>query len=238
MKILIIDDNRAITQSVELALAKQGIICDTSDLGEDGIQIMKLNQNEYDLIILDIMLPDISGLELLKTIRMSKKYIPILILSGLSSSEDKIRGLGFGADDYLSKPFNIDELVARVKAIIRRSKGYPDSIVTVADLKVNFDAHVSEMKGKSLHLTTKEQGILELLATKKDQTVTKEQFLSNLYNGLDEPELKIIDVFICKLRKKLFEASGGLNYIETVWGRGYSLKNPDDIADNQTKVAE
>ena len=236
MRVLIIEDNHSTARTIELALAKQGIICDISDLGEDGFEISKLYQ--YNLIILDLMLPDTSGLEILKKIRNSKGHVPVLILSGLGSSEDKIRGLGIGADDYLSKPFNIEELVARVKAIIRRSEGHSDSIVLIADLKVNFDAHTVELHNKPLHLTTKEQAILELLAIKKGQTVTKDQFLTHLYNGLDEPELKIIDVFVCKLRKKLYEASYGANYIETIWGRGYALKHPDELPDSQKQIAE
>lgn len=236
MRVLIIEDNHSTAQTIELALAKQGIICDISDLGEDGFEISKLY--DYDLVILDVMLPDTSGLDILKKMRATKKQVPVLILSGLGTSEDKIKGLGIGADDYLSKPFNTEELIARVKAIIRRSKGHSESVVEIGDIKVNVDAHTTTLDGKPLHLTTKEQSIIELLALRKGQAVSKDQFLTHLYNGLDEPELKIIDVFVCKLRKKIFEASGGVNYIETIWGRGYSLKHPDDIPDNQKKLAE
>lgn len=236
MRVLIIEDNHSTAQTIELSLAKQGIICDISDLGEDGFEISKLY--DYDLIILDVMLPDTSGLDVLKKMRATKKQVPVLILSGLSTSEDKIKGLGIGADDYLSKPFNTDELIARVKAIIRRSKGHSESIIEVGDLKVNVDSHTTTLEDKPIHLTTKEQSILELLALRRGQSVSKDQFLTHLYNGLDEPELKIIDVFVCKLRKKIFEASGGVNYIETIWGRGYALKHPDEIPDNQKKLAE
>lgn len=236
MRVLIIEDNHSTAQTIELALAKQGIICDISDLGEDGFEISKLY--DYDLVILDVMLPDTSGLDILKKMRATKKQVPVLILSGLGTSEDKIKGLGIGADDYLSKPFNTEELIARVKAIIRRSKGHSESVIEVGDLKINVDAHTTILEDKPLHLTTKEQSIIELLALRKGQAVSKDQFLTHLYNGLDEPELKIIDVFVCKLRKKIFEASGGINYIETIWGRGYSLKHPDDIPDNQKKLAE
>lgn len=236
MRVLIIEDNHSTAQTIELSLAKQGIICDISDLGEDGFEISKLY--DYDLIILDVMLPDTSGLDVLKKMRATKKQVPVLILSGLSTSEDKIKGLGIGADDYLSKPFNTDELIARVKAIIRRSKGHSESVIEVGDLKVNVDSHTTTLEDKPIHLTTKEQSILELLALRRGQSVSKDQFLTHLYNGLDEPELKIIDVFVCKLRKKIFEASGGVNYIETIWGRGYALKHPDEIPDNQKKLAE
>jgi two-component system cell cycle response regulator CtrA len=184
------------------------------------------------------MLPDINGYEVLKRIREIKTEVPILILSGLSDSEQKIKGLGFGADDYLTKPFHVGELVARVKAVIRRSKGHPDSVIGVHDLKVNLDTHTATMRTKALHLTSKEQSILELMALKRGQVITKEQFLTHLYNGIDEPEPKIIDVFVCKMRKKLYEASEGINYVETVWGRGYALKHPDELPENQKRLAE
>lgn len=236
MRVLIIEDNDSTAQTIELALAKEGIISDRSGLGEDGLEVSKLYR--YDLIILDLMLPDISGYVVLKRIRDAKRNIPILILSGLGASEEKVKGLGFGADDYLTKPFNMGELVARVKAIIRRSQGHPDSVIEVNDLVVNLDLHNTKIQGNPVHLTSKEQAILELLALRKGQIVTKEQFLTHLYNGLDEPELKIIDVFVCKMRKKIFEASAGINYVETIWGRGYSLKNPNEIPENQRKVVD
>jgi two-component system cell cycle response regulator CtrA len=172
---------------------------------------------------LDLTLPDISGYEVLRSLRASKIKTPILILSGMAGIEDKVKGLGFGADDYLTKPFHKDELVARIQAIVRRSKGHAQSVITTGDLAVNLDEKTAIIAGHRVHLTGKEYQILELLALRKGTTLTKEMFLNHLYGGMDEPELKIIDVFICKLRKKLANASGGKNYIETVWGRGYVL---------------
>jgi two-component system cell cycle response regulator CtrA len=163
----------------------------------------------------------------LRTLRLSKVKTPILILSGMAGIEDKVRGLGFGADDYMTKPFHKDELVARIHAIVRRSKGHAQSVITTGDLSVNLDTKTVEVGGQRVHLTGKEYQMLELLSLRKGTTLTKEMFLNHLYGGMDEPELKIIDVFICKLRKKLDAASGGVNYIETVWGRGYVLREPD-----------
>jgi two-component system, cell cycle response regulator CtrA len=234
MRVLIIEDNHSTAQTVELALAKEGIICDRSDLGEDGIEVSKIY--DYDLIILDIMLPDVNGYEVLKRMRKVKADVPILILSGLGDYEQKIKGLGFGADDYLTKPFHVGELIARVKTIIRRSRGHPNSIITIVDLQINLDTHTATVKNKALHLTTKEQLILELMALKKGQVITKEQFLTHLYNGIDEPEAKIIDVFVCKMRKKLCNASNGVNYVETIWGRGYALKHPNELPENQKQL--
>ena len=165
---------------------------------------------------------------MLRTLRLSKVKTPILILSGLAGIEDKVRGLGFGADDYMTKPFHKDELVARIHAIVRRSKGHAQSVITTGDLTVNLDTKTVEVNGQRVHLTGKEYQMLELLSLRKGTTLTKEMFLNHLYGGMDEPELKIIDVFICKLRKKLAAATGGQNYIETVWGRGYVLREPED----------
>ncbi len=209
-------------------LKSANYIVDLTDLGEDGLEIGKLY--DYDLIILDLMLPDIDGYEVLRRLRASKVETPILILSGLSELDNKIKGLGFGADDYLTKPFDKRELLARIQAIVRRSKGHAESIIRCGRLLVNLDSHMVEIDSKQVHLTGKEYGILELLALRKGSTLTKEQFLNHLYGGMDEPEQKIIDVFVCKLRKKLQDASGGSNYIETVWGRGYVLRDPDSEA--------
>jgi two-component system, cell cycle response regulator CtrA len=135
-----------------------------------------------------------------------------------------VRGLGFGADDYMTKPFHKDELVARIHAIVRRSKGLAESVINTGDLCVNLDAKTVKIGGAHVHLTPKEYQILELLSLRRGTTLTKEMFLNNLYGGMDEPVIKIIDVFMCKLRKKLANASNGKDYIETVWGRGYVMR--------------
>ena len=185
------------------------------------------------------MLPDIDGYEVLLRLRSAKVKIPILILSGLSGSEQKIKSLGFGADDYLTKPFNRGELIARIQAIVRRSKGHSESVIRFDKVCVNLDNRTVEVDAKTVHLTSKEYAILELLSMRKGTVLTKEMFLNHLYGGIDEPELKIIDVFICKLRKKLYDASGGRNYIETVWGRGYMLREfTDEIQDHHTQSHE
>ena len=224
MQVLLIEDDKAISLSIELMLRSEGFNVYTTDLGEEGAELGKLY--DYDIILLDLNLPDISGHEVLKNLRVSKISTPVLVLSGLAGIEDKVRSLGFGADDYLTKPFHKDELVARIHAIVRRSKGHAQSVIETGDLKVNLDAKSVEIGGQRVYLTTKEYQILELLALRRGSTLTKEMFLNHLYGGMDEPEMKIIDVFICKLRKKLLAASGGKNYIETVWGRGYVLRLP------------
>jgi two-component system cell cycle response regulator CtrA len=226
MRVLVVEDDSNTAQSIELMLKAEGYIVDTTNLGEDGLEIGKLY--DYDIIILDLMLPDIDGYEVLRRLRAARINTPILILSGLSELDSKIKGLGFGADDYLTKPFDRRELIARLQAIVRRSKGHSDSIIKTGRLTVNLDTRNVEVESQPLHLTGKEYGILELLSLRKGTTLTKEMFLNHLYVGMDEPELKIIDVFVCKLRKKLSTATGGDNYIETVWGRGYVLRDPED----------
>ena len=224
MRVLLVEDDSSVAKSIQLMLQSEGYIVDCTDLGEDGLEIGKLY--DYDIILLDLMLPDIDGYEVLRRLRGARVTTPILILSGLTELDHKIKGLGFGADDYLTKPFDKRELVARIQAIVRRSKGHSDSVIRTGRLTVNLDTRMVEIDGHPLHLTGKEYGILELLSLRKGTTLTKEMFLNHLYGGMDEPELKIIDVFVCKLRKKLANASSGENYIETVWGRGYVLRDP------------
>ncbi|MFZ5709373.1 MAG: response regulator transcription factor CtrA [Pseudomonadota bacterium] len=224
MRILLVEDDPTTSRSIELMLTHANLNVYCTDLGEEGIDLAKLY--DYDLILLDLNLPDMNGHDVLRQLRLAKVATPILILSGADDTDNKLRGFGFGADDYMTKPFHREELVARIHAIIRRSKGHAQSIIRTGKVAVNLDAKTVDVEGATVHLTGKEYQMLELLSLRKGTTLTKEMFLNHLYGGMDEPELKIIDVFICKLRKKLAEATGGDNYIETVWGRGYVLRDP------------
>jgi two-component system, cell cycle response regulator CtrA len=226
MRILLIEDDSATAQSIELMLKSESFNIYTTDLGEEGVDLGKVY--DYDIILLDLNLPDMSGFEVLRSLRVSKIKTPILILSGLAGIEDKVRGLGFGADDYMTKPFHKDELAARIHAIVGRSKGHAQSVIQTGDLVVNLDSKTVEVDGMRVHLTGKEYQMLELLALRRGMTLTKEMMLNHLYGGMDEPEIKIIDIFMCKLRKKLANASGGKNYVETMWGRGYVLRHPTE----------
>ncbi len=225
MRILLVEDDPTTARSIEMMLSNANLNVYSTDLGEEGIDLAKLY--DYDLILLDLNLPDVNGHEVLRRLRRSRVDTPILILSGSDDNENKIKGFGFGADDYLTKPFHRDELIARIHAIIRRSKGHAESVIRTGRLAVNLDTKTVEVDGLPVHLTGKEYQMLELLSLRKGTTLTKEMFLNHLYGGMDEPELKIIDVFICKLRKKLSQALDGENYIETVWGRGYVLRDPE-----------
>jgi two-component system, cell cycle response regulator CtrA len=226
MRVLLIEDDSCTARSIELMLTSESFNVYTTDLGEEGVDVGKLY--DYDVILLDLDLPDISGFEVLRSLRISKVKTPILILSGLAGIEDKVRGFGFGADDYMTKPFDRDELVARIHAIVRRSKGHGQSVIQTGDLVVNLNTKMVEVNGAPVYMTAKEYQILELFSLRKGTTLTKEMFLNHLYGGMDEPEQKIVDVFICKLRKKLASASNGKDYIETVWGRGYRLREQSE----------
>jgi two-component system, cell cycle response regulator CtrA len=226
MRVLLIEDDSATAQSIELMLKSESFNVYATDLGEEGVDLGKLY--DYDIILLDLNLPDMPGLDVLRSLRVSKVTTPILILSGLAGIKDKVSGLGYGADDYMTKPFHKDELVARIHAIVRRSKGHAQSVIQTGDLVVNLDAKTVQVSGAHVYLTLKEYQMLELLSLRKGTTLTKEMFLNHLYGGMDEPEIKIIDVFICKLRKKLASALDGKDYIETVRERGYVLREPSE----------
>jgi two-component system cell cycle response regulator CtrA len=226
MKVLFVEDDMGTAKMVQAFLCAENIICDISESGEEALQIGKVY--DYDVIILDLNLPDISGQELLHKFRNLSIKTPILILSGLQAVQEKVKTLGFGADDYMTKPFVSEELVVRLRALARRAEGHSSSIIRVGDIELNLDTQAIEVKGVPLELTGKEYQILEFLLVRKGATVTKNNFLNRLYNSMDEPEEKIIDVFMCKIRKKLQEILGpsGKEYIETIWGRGYVLREP------------
>jgi two-component system cell cycle response regulator CtrA len=221
MRALIVDDDPVAAKLIQAAIDGRFLV-EHTETGEDAVELAKLY--DFDIVILDLRLPDIDGGEVVRRLRASDVHVPVLILSGVADRHEKIRGLICGADDYLTKPFDKEELAARLQAIVRRSKGHAASVIRVGRMTVDLDAKRVEIDGKPLHVTGKEYGILELLSLRKGMTLTKETFLDHLYGGMDEPEQKIIDVFICKLRKKI-AALTGEQHIETVWGRGYTLRD-------------
>lgn len=224
MRVLLVEDDTIVARGVTLALKAAAMIVDTADTGEEALELGRLY--DYDIVVLDLMLPDMEGYEVVRRLRAARLETPVLILSGLTKPQAKVRGFGMGADDYITKPFDQQELIARIQAIVRRAKGFSQPTLSVGPLTLNLGSREVLVDGRSIHLTGKEYAVLELLTLRKGIVLTKEAFLNHLYGGMDEPEVKIIDVFICKLRKKLALA-GAAELIGTVWGRGYVLREPN-----------
>jgi two-component system cell cycle response regulator CtrA len=223
MHILLVEDNPVAAKSIELKLVAEGHNVFTTDLGEDAVELTSVY--DYDLVLLDLDLSDMDGLDVLRAVRMKKIRTPVIILTATGDVETKVRALGAGADDFITKPFHKAELAARINAVVRRSRGHSESIIRTGNIALNIDTRTAEVCGQPVHLTPSEYKVLELLSLRKNSVLTKEMCLNHLYNGLKEPEVKIIDVFICKLRKKLAAAAQGDNQIETVWGGGYMLRD-------------
>ena len=223
MKILVVEDESNIASRIKTTCADDGFSCEIAENGIEALEMMKFY--DYDAVVLDLMLPDIDGFEVLSRIRKIKNTTPVIVLSGLNAVDDKVKCLSMGADDYLTKPFSKVELLARIYAIVRRTSGHSSSNIEVGPISIDIKQRSVKIYGRELALTAKEYSILELLALKKGSVLPKEAFLNHIYGGLDEPELKIVDVFICKLRKKISDLTGGSSCIETVWGRGYVLRD-------------
>ncbi|MDR1034715.1 MAG: response regulator transcription factor [Holosporales bacterium] len=236
MRLLVVEDEISIAHRIESACSADGLLCHLVATGTEALEMLKFY--DYEAVVLDLVLPDINGFEIISRIRAIKNMTPIMILSGLSSIDDKVKCLTLGADDYLTKPFSKVELLARIYAIIRRTAGHSSSVIVIGPLEVDLKRRCVRVNGKEIALTGKEYSILELLALKKGSVLAKETFLNHIYGGMDEPEVKIIDVFICKLRKKIAELTGGLNFIETIWGRGYTLREIDDETANPHREVE
>jgi two-component system cell cycle response regulator CtrA len=223
MHILLVEDNEVAAKSIELKLVAEGHSVFTTDLGEEAIELAGVY--DYDLVLLDLSLADMDGMDVLKAVRREKLRTPVIVLTAAADVETKVKALTAGADDFISKPFHKAELVARINAVVRRSRGHAQSIIQTGDIAVNLDTRQATVAGALIHLTPSEYKVLELLSLRKNTVLTKEMCLNHLYNGLKEPEVKIIDVFICKLRRKLADAAGHGNQIETVWGGGYMLRD-------------
>ncbi len=227
MRVLLVEDDLTASRGISLMLRGHGAIVDETDTGEEALELVK--HYDYDIVVLDLLLPDMEGYEVVRRMRGARVETPVMILSGLTRPQAKVKGFGMGADDYITKPFDKSELVARIQAVIRRSKGYSQPLLRIGNLQLNLESRDVMVDDQSVHLTGKEYAILELLVLRKGMVLTKEAFLNHLYGGIDEPEMKIIDVFICKLRKKLAQAGAG-NLIGTVWGRGYMMRDPNSQA--------
>ena len=222
MRILLIEEDSLSSQSLTRTLQSSSVIVDQINSGEEALEMVR--HYDYDIVLLDLVLTDMDGYEVVRRMRSNRVDTPVLIISGLVRPQARIKAFGVGADDFITRPFDNAELVARMQAIVRRSKGHSQPTLRIGPLQLNLDSREVSVSGSPVHLTGKEYSILELLVMRKGMVLTKEVFLNHLYGGMDEPEMKIIDVFICKLRKKLAEA-GAPNVLGTVWGRGYRVRD-------------
>ena len=235
MRVLLAEDDSVTTRAITLILkADCAAVTDTVDTGEEALEMAR--HYDYDIVLLDLMLPDMDGLDALRRLRASALSTPVLVLTGLIRPQAKVQAFAAGADDVMTKPFDRAELIARIKALVRRSKGHSQPGLQVGPMLLDLDTNQVSVKGTTVHLTGKEYAILELLVMRRNMVLTKEIFLNHLYGGLDEPEMKIIDVFICKLRKKLATA-GAPSLIGTVWGRGYILRTPETVPERRDPAA-
>lgn len=222
MRILLVEDDAPVARSVRAILRVSGMMMDAAESGDEALDMARIY--DYDLILLDLGLPDMDGYSVLRRLRATRNAVPVLVLSAEARTQARVQAFNAGADDYLPKPFDSQELVARIQAVVRRNKGFAEPALTVGNVSLNLSTHQVHVGDQPVHLTGKEFAILELLMLRRGSTQTKEAFLNHLYGGMDEPDPKIIDVFVCKLRKKLADA-GADNLIGTVWGRGYILRD-------------
>jgi two-component system cell cycle response regulator CtrA len=221
-RLLLVEDDRLLSDALSRMLELAGFTVYVTAFGEDALDLARAYK--FDVVVLDLSLPDVSGGLVLAQLHQMRPDTPVIILSGEAGLESKIENFLEGADDYITKPFHRDELLVRIHAVLRRARASSPAEIELGPLTLDLVAHRASVNGVGVNLTGKEYACLEFLATRRGMTVTKEMFLAHLYGGRDEPEMKIIDVFICKLRRKLAEA-GAPPVIETVWGRGYTIAN-------------
>jgi DNA-binding response OmpR family regulator len=220
MRLLLIEDSARLRASLSQGLRQAGYAVDTAQDGHEGLWLA--TENAYDVIILDLMLPGIDGLTVLRSLRERGRSTHILILSAKDMVEDRVQGLSLGADDYLVKPFSFDELCARIQALLRRTYGAKNPVLHVGGLEINTGARRVSCEGREVKLTPREYGVLEVLALRSGNIVTRRELWEHLYEFEDETSSNVVDVLVCSLRKKLGE--GAEEILQTRRGRGYILE--------------
>ncbi len=233
MRILFVEYDQPTISSLASPFRANGIISDAAESADEALELAR--HYDYDLLLIAAVLPDMDGVELVRRLRYARIETPVLMLGGIARPEARVKAFSAGADDVIQKPFNCAELVARMQAITRRAKGFSGASLRVGSLVLKQDSREVTVSGREVKLTGKEYAILELLVLRKGAVLTKDAFLNHLYGGMDEPEAKIIDVFICKLRKKLSFAGAG-HLIGTVWGRGYMLRDSAQQEDGSDRL--
>lgn len=220
-RVLVLGDDPATAKTMVTVLRSAGGLCDIADLDLEGLALGRLY--DYDLVVLDLVKNRGENAAIVRRMRVRGARTPALVLAPL---DERLRALGMTAENCLPKPFTAHQLVTRMRDLLGSRHERNERVIRTGLLEVKLENGIAEVAGRRLHLTAKEYGLLELLSRRKGETLTKEFLLEHLYRGPESPELKIIDVFVCKLRKKLATATGGESYIKTDWGRGYALRDP------------
>jgi DNA-binding response OmpR family regulator len=223
MRVLVIEDYLPLLRSLEQGLREAGYAVDTASDGEVGLGLTEATA--YDALVVDIMLPKLDGLALVRRLRSRQDPTPVLVLTARDAVDDRVRGLDTGADDYLTKPFAFDELLARVRALIRRGYRAAASVIRVDDLEVDTAARSVSRRGVAIDLSAREYALLEYLATRSGQVVTRSEIRDHVYDFASDPTSNVIDVYIGYLRKKI-ERDGEAKLIHTRRGLGYVLGSP------------
>ncbi|MFA5354858.1 MAG: response regulator transcription factor [Thermodesulfovibrionales bacterium] len=224
MRILIVEDEIKLATILKRGLEEKGFSVDHAADGEEGL-FMAVTY-PYDVILLDILLPKMDGFTVLQKVREKDIQTPVIMLTAKGEVEDRIRGLNIGADDYIPKPFDFKELVARMQSVIRRSKGRPSPVITIGDLEVDVNAKTVRREGRDIRLSAKEFSILEYLALNANRVVSKSELMEHVYDGMAEHESNVIDVYITYLRRKI-DKEFAKQIIHTVRGMGYMLKGEE-----------
>lgn len=216
MRVLVVEDEVDLARSLRRALQEDGLAVDVAHDGESGLY--QAESIDYDAILLDLMLPRLDGWEVLKRLR-KKKSTPVLVLTARDAVVDKVKGLNTGADDYLTKPFELQELLARVRALVRRSAGKPSPILKLGDLEIDSAARLVKRDGKEVDLTPKEYALVELLVLHRGELVTRTMIYEHIYDDADDSLSNVVDVYVSNVRRKL-----GKDFVETRRGEGYIVR--------------
>jgi DNA-binding response OmpR family regulator len=227
MRVLIVEDHKPLVRALRRGLEEEGYAVDVAEDGEEADY--KACSTNYDAIVLDLMLPKKDGLTLLKDWREKGLKTAVLIVTGMDSTEDKIKGLDFGADDYLTKPFHLEELLARLRALVRRSHHVRDTVLRIQDLILDTTARTAKRAGRAIHLTPREFALLQFLAYHRGRVVTRSMIWEHLYDEYDENTSNVVDVYIRYLRAKI-DKGFDEPLILTRWGEGYLLRGEDSMA--------
>jgi DNA-binding response OmpR family regulator len=235
VRVLVVEDNKPLAKALRQGLEEEGFAVDTAYDGGDGDA--KARAVDYDVVVLDLMLPKKDGLTLLKEWRADGLKSAVLVLTARDGTEDKVAGLDLGADDYLTKPFELDELLARVRAMVRRRHAVQDPVIRCFDLEMDTAARTVKRGGRPIYLTPREYGLLQYLAFHRGKVVTRAMIWEHLYDEQDESTSNVVDVYIRYLRNKV-DKGFDVPLILTRWGEGYMLRGEDDVPADGEAAAE